>query len=451
MLSDDTIAAIATAPGRAAVGIVRVSGRLAPSIAEQLLGRTLSPRRAALSTFKDADDREIDRGIAVIFSKPESYTGEDVLELQAHGNPVLLARLLARCVELGARHAEPGEFTRRAFLNGKLDLAQAEAVADLIAASSEAAARAALRAVSGRFSEEIQEVTRLLLDARVLVEAALDFPEEELDVLQDYDVRGKTRHIEAKLSDLIARAKQGKLLSEGVRVALLGAPNAGKSSVLNRLAREDVAIVTEIPGTTRDIVRADITLQGVPFHLFDTAGIRESDDVVEQIGIARAQAAGESADVLVLVVDLHEAAVDRSLGLLDRFPPQSNVIVLLNKADLVANAGESAKRFESRYPTQIVSAKTGAGFDALCEALLCASGWEQSEQSENVFVAHERQLHELQEAQRHLAFSHEITAKNPELIAEELRSASNALGKITGEVTSDDVLGRIFAKFCIGK
>lgn len=447
MPNDDTIAAIATAPGRGAVGIVRVSGPSTKAIVSQLIGKTLSPRVATVASFKDIRGQEIDRGIAVFFPRPNSYTSEDMLELQAHGNPVLLADLLKQCIHLGARLAEPGEFTRRAFLSGKLDLAQAEAVADVIAAQSQSALRAANRALNGHLSHKIQLVTENLLETRVLLEAGLDFPEEELDVLSEYGVQDRIEAIEKSLNQLLSQAEQGRILSEGVRVALIGAPNVGKSSILNRLAQHDVAIVTDQPGTTRDAIEVQIDVEGVPFRFIDTAGLRESTDAVEQIGMTRSQAAGEAADVLLFVVDATHSA--QSLELLDRFEDKNAVVIALNKVDLVQSASQEALPFD--YPTARISAKTGEGFQALLATLLQACGWHSEEQTETSFVAHTRHLVALREARDQVRAARMISPRSPELIAEELRYAGDSLGKITGKVSSDDVLGQIFAKFCIGK
>ena len=438
----ETIAAIATAPGRAGIGVVRLSGTSLAYLAEILCGKTLSARVASLCDFRDQTGIAIDQGLALFFPAPYSYTGEDVLELQGHGGPVVLQQLLKRCLALGARVAAPGEFSKRAYLNGKMDLAQAEAVADLIDAATEQAVRCAQRSLHGEFSAEIQNVARLLVELRALTEATLDFPEEEIDTGTRDDQTNRLRAIQEKLHALLQSASQGSLLREGALVVLAGQPNAGKSSLLNRLAGEEVAIVTEIPGTTRDAIRQSINLQGVPLHVIDTAGLRDSDDPVEKIGIARTWAAIEKADLAILVIDatLGETKEDRAI--LSRLPPGLRCLHAYNKSDL---AGQASGRSGD---TVTLSAKTGEGLEALRAAIAEAIGWQGD--SEGVFMARARHLDAMRLAEAGLQQAATQLLRQ-ELFAEELRRAHEALMSITGEITSDDLLGEIFSRFCIGK
>jgi tRNA modification GTPase len=440
-IAANLIAAIATAPGRGGVGVVRVSGADIVPLATSILGRVPVPRHATYSRFYDGDGGVLDEGIALYFAAPNSFTGEQVLELQGHGGPVVMNLILQRCIELGARLADPGEFTRRAYLNGKLDLAQAEAVADLIDAASSEAARSAVRSLSGAFSARVnalqEEVTRL----RMLVEATLDFPEEEIDFLRDADAFGRLDRIAATLLAVRAQAKQGALLREGLTVVLIGQPNVGKSSLLNQLAGFEAAIVTEIAGTTRDTVREAIQIEGVPLHIVDTAGLRETDDAVEKIGIARTWAAVENADVALLLVDAaHGVGADEAV-ILARLPGVAR-LTIHNKVDATGEAPRAAG-------DEIwLSAKTGAGVDLLRQKLLQAAGWQAA--GEGAFMARARHLDALDRAARHLAAARSA-AEQLELFAEELRLAQGALSDITGEFTADDLLGEIFSKFCIGK
>ena len=438
----ETIAAIATAPGRAGIGVVRLSGTSLADLAEILCGKTLSARVASLCDFRDQTGIAIDQGLALFFPAPHSYTGEDVLELQGHGGPVVLQQLLKRCLALGARVAAPGEFSKRAYLNGKMDLAQAEAVADLIDAATEQAVRCAQRSLHGEFSAEIQHLARLLVELRALTEATLDFPEEEIDTGTRDDQTNRLRAIQEKLHALLQSASQGSLLREGALVVLAGQPNAGKSSLLNRLAGEEVAIVTDIPGTTRDAIRQSINLQGVPLHVIDTAGLRDSDDPVEKIGIARTWAAIEKADLAILVIDatLGETKEDRAI--LSRLPPGQRCLHAYNKSDL---AGQASGRSGD---TVTLSAKTGEGLDALRAAIAEAIGWQGD--SEGVFMARARHLDAMRLAEAGLQQAATQLLRQ-ELFAEELRRAHEALMSITGEITSDDLLGEIFSRFCIGK
>ena len=435
------IAAIATASGRGGVGVVRVSGADVAPLARAILGRVPEPRHATYNRFFDGDGGVLDEGIALYFAAPHSFTGEHVLELQGHGGPVVLNLILQRCIELGARLAEPGEFTRRAYLNGKLDLAQAEAVADLIDAASTEAARSAVRSLSGAFSARVNELLEALTRLRMLVEATLDFPEEEIDFLKQADAFGRLDRIEAALAGVRAQARQGALLREGLTVVLIGQPNVGKSSLLNQLAGFEAAIVTEIAGTTRDTVREAIQVQGVPLHIIDTAGLRETDDAVEKIGIARTWAALDNADVALLLVDAAHGVGADERAILARLPAVAR-LTIHNKID----AMHEAPRVSGDEVW--LSAKTGAGVELLREKLLAAAGWQAA--GEGAFMARARHLDALGRAATHVAAARE-TVSQLELFAEELRLAQAALAEITGEFTADDLLGEIFSKFCIGK
>ncbi|PWB51051.1 MAG: tRNA uridine-5-carboxymethylaminomethyl(34) synthesis GTPase MnmE [Nitrosomonadales bacterium] len=446
MASADTIAAVATAPGRGGIGVVRISGHGLEALARTLLGKPLRPRLASLSNFLEHDGSVIDQGIALYFPAPHSFTGEDVLELQGHGGSAVMQRLLKRCLALGARLAEPGEFTRRAFLNDKLDLAQAESVADLIDAASEEAAKSAVRSLQGEFSLAVHGVVERLIELRMLVEACIDFPDEDVDFLQAADALGKLSHVQAQLNQLLAKAKQGSLLREGVHVVLVGQPNVGKSSLLNQLAGDEVAIVTAIAGTTRDTVREEIEIQGVPFHIIDTAGLRDTACEVEQIGIARTWAAVEKATLVLLLLDSREGITPQDEAILARLPPKLPVVQVFNKIDLLPRkAGIEQDAGVTRI---FVSAKSGAGLDLLRQNLLQMGGWEQT--GEGAFMARERHLRALEQARASL----ENAAENwlqLEFFAEELKLAQNALNSITGEFGADDLLGEIFSRFCIGK
>lgn len=452
----DPIAAIATAPGRGAVGIVRVSSPqdLTPLV-EAICGRALRAREATYLPFRDATGVAIDQGLALLFPAPHSYTGEHVLELQAHGGPVVLQLLLARCLEAGAelkiRLAEPGEFTQRAFLNGKLDLAQAEAVSDLIDASTEAAARSAGRALAGALSHEVGELRDALIKLRMLVEATLDFPEEEIDFLQQADALGRLARLQERLEAVLDRTQQGALLREGIKVVLAGQPNVGKSSLLNALAGAELAIVTPIAGTTRDKVSQTIQIEGVPLHISDTAGLRDTDDEVERIGVARSWEAIEDADVLLFMHDLtrlgqaeYEAEDKLISARLAQVPPE-RIVQVFNKADAAHTEvlPEGALR---------MSAKSGAGLTELRQRLLQQVGWHAT--PEGVFIARERHVQALKRTREHLSQAMAVAHLQPpalDLLAEELRLSHDALGEITGAFSVDDLLGEIFSKFCIGK
>ena len=431
----DTIAAIATPAGRGGIGVVRLSGARVPEIAARVLGFVPEPRRAIFGRFLDADGALVDEGIALYFPAPHSYTGEAVLELQGHGGPVVMRALLGACLDAGARIAEPGEFTRRAFLEGKLDLAQAEAVADLIDAASRQAARSALRSLGGEFSAAIDGLVARLIELRALIEATLDFPEEEVDGLHRDDAATRLVAVRAALDEVLRKSRQGSLLRSGIHVVLAGRPNVGKSSLLNRLAGEERAIVTAVPVTTRDALREPIQIEGVPLVVVDTAGLRPSSDVVERLGIERTQQELGRADLVLAVFEAGKKAAP-----LDELP-QVERIDVYNKIDLVP-------AFRAPPGALAVSAKTGQGIDTLRKRLLEAAGW--SATGESTFLARERHLRALEAARGHL----ETAAgqlDRPELFAEELRLAQEALGAITGAFTADDLLGEIFARFCIGK
>ncbi len=442
----DLIAAVATAPGRGGIGIVRLSGADLDLVARQLTGFLPRPRRASLARFLDGSGEEIDEGILLYFPAPHSFTGEDVLELQGHGGPVVMQLLLRRCLELGARLAEPGEFTRRAYLNDKMDLAQAEAVADLIEASTAAAARFAVRSLSGEFSRAVRELVERLIALRTLVEATLDFPEEEIDFLRQSDATGRLDGLTAEVRKLLGGARQGSLLRSGLQIVLAGQPNVGKSSLLNRLAGEERAIVTAIPGTTRDALRETIQIHGIPLHVVDTAGLRETEDEVEQMGVARSWQEIERADVVLHLLDARVGMTLEDREIASRLPHDVEQIVLYNKCDLI---GRFPARAEEKGRLSLwISAKTGAGIDILKSELLRVAGWQDG--MEDVFLARERHLIALEKALMHLMEAATRTERL-ELLAEELRLAQEALSQISGEFTPDDLIGEIFSRFCIGK
>ncbi|MGG5870249.1 tRNA uridine-5-carboxymethylaminomethyl(34) synthesis GTPase MnmE [Pseudomonas peli] len=450
----ETIAAVATAQGRGGVGIVRVSGPLAGTLAQAICQRELQPRYAHYGPFFADAKQVLDEGLALYFPGPNSFTGEDVLELQGHGGPVVLDLLLRRCVQLGARLARPGEFSERAFLNDKLDLAQAEAIADLIEASSEQAARNALRSLQGEFSRRVHGLTERLISLRIYVEAAIDFPEEEIDFLADGHVLNLLDGVRADLAGVLREAGQGALLRDGMTVVIAGRPNAGKSSLLNALAGREAAIVTEIAGTTRDVLREHIHIDGMPLHVVDTAGLRDTEDQVERIGVERALKAIGEADRILLVVDATAPEADDPFALwpefLDQRPDPAKVTLIRNKADL---SGESVvlEVCNDGHVTISLSAKSTEGLDLLREHLKACMGYEQT--SESSFSARRRHLEALRQASTHLEHGHaQLTlAGAGELLAEDLRMAQQALGEITGAFSSDDLLGRIFSSFCIGK
>ncbi len=443
--SADTIAAIATAQGRGGVGVVRVSGRNLEAFAQGVLGKSLAARHATFADFRDANGDTLDQGIALYFPAPHSYTGEDVLELQGHGGTAVLQLLLTRCLELGARLAQPGEFTWRAFQNNKLDLAQAESVADLIEANTAEAARSAMRSLQGEFSAVVHNLVDELITLRMLVEAMLDFPEEEVDALDAERRNAILREIQLNLQHTLDTARQGSLLREGAHVAIVGQPNVGKSSLLNRLSGEEVALVSDIPGTTRDVIRQAIQIRGVPLHIMDTAGLRESEDTVEKMGIARTHQTVQRADLVLLLVDATRSITAEDEAIISTLPGDIPRLLVSNKMDLVPTEFRLSASTEPCIP---VSVKTGEGLEQLRAKLLEAVGWR--DQDSGAFMARERHTQALTTAQAHLHQAEAVLAR-PELFAEELRLAQQALNEITGEFTADDLLGEIFGRFCIGK
>ncbi|MDO8464854.1 MAG: tRNA uridine-5-carboxymethylaminomethyl(34) synthesis GTPase MnmE [Gallionella sp.] len=445
----DVIAAVATAQGRGGIGVVRVSGAHIETLICGILGKVPVARHATYGNFLDEKGDTLDQGIALFFPAPHSFTGEDVLELQGHGGPAVLQLLLLRCLDLGARLARPGEFTQRAFLNDKLDLAQAESVADLIEANTAEAARSAMRSLRGEFSATIHGMVDELVNLRMLVEAMLDFPEEDVDAVdlarRDALLNGVRSHLRLTLDT----AKQGSLLREGAHVVIAGQPNVGKSSLLNRLAGEEVALVSDVPGTTRDVIRQAIHIRGVPLHIMDTAGLRESEDAVESMGIARAHQTMHRADLILLLLDASKGLTAQDEAILSNLPADIPQLLVFNKADLLDDSiAVSARPPFANVSFIRVSAKTGAGLEELRGKLLEAVGWR--DQESGAFMARERHMQALTLAQSHLAQAQTVLAR-AELFAEELRLAQRALSEITGEFTPDDLLGEIFSRFCIGK
>lgn len=454
MIEKETIVAQATPPGRGGVGILRVSGPLSEQVAKEVLGKTLKPRFANYLPFKDIDGSVLDQGIALFFKAPNSFTGEDVLELQGHGGQVILDLLLKRILQIkGIRLARPGEFSEQAFLNDKIDLAQAEAIADLIDASSEQAARSALKSLQGEFSTKIHQLVDELIYLRTYVEAAIDFPDEEIDFLADGKIEAHLNQIIAKVAEVQSQAKQGSLLREGMKVVIAGRPNAGKSSLLNALSGRDAAIVTDIAGTTRDVLREHIHLDGMPLHIIDTAGLRTATDEVERIGIERAWQEIDQADRVLFMLD--STTTDETLPekiwpeFMSRLPPSIPVTIIRNKADISGEA--EGIRTENGYTTITLSAKTQQGIQLLKEHLKESIGYQTV--TEGGFLARRRHLEALEQAAQHLQQGHiQLTQFYAgELLAEELKMAQNALSEITGQFTSDDLLGNIFSSFCIGK
>jgi tRNA modification GTPase len=446
----DIIAAIATPPGRGGIGIVRVSGPDLSRVVDGVVGHALQPRVATLASFQGAHGETLDQGLALLFAAPASYTGESVLELHAHGGPAVLALILKRCLELGARLAEPGEFTKRAFLNDKLDLAQAEGVADLIDAATTTAARAAARSLSGAFSREIAAIIDALIELRMYTEATLDFPDEDIEFIRAADAQGKLSVLRERLAALVARSHQGSLLRDGLAVVLIGAPNVGKSSLLNQLVGDEVAIVTPVAGTTRDAIRSSVEIRGIPLHIIDTAGLRDAADEIEKIGIQRTWAEIGRADLALIVTDAREPDNAADAAFVARLPAALRRIVVRNKIDL---AGRQPRSMAGDVTSTVwLSAKTGAGVDLLRDAILDAAG--AHEDMEGTFLARARHLHALDAARAHLDAAGEHLAGAPpplELFAEDLREAQSALSAITGKFTADDLLGEIFSRFCIGK
>lgn len=442
--SADTIAAIATAQGRGGIGVIRISGQQIEALVHGVLGRIPIVRHATYSNFLDKNGGTLDQGVALFFSAPHSYTGEDVLELQGHGGTAVLQLVLQRCLDLGARLAQPGEFTRRAFLNNKLDLAQAESVADLIEANTAEAAHSAMRSLRGEFSAAIHDLVDELIHLRMLVEAMLDFPEEEVDTTDIERRKALLTGIQSHLQLILDSAKQGSLLREGAYVAIAGQPNVGKSSLLNRLTGEEVALVSEIPGTTRDVIRQAIQIHGVPLHIMDTAGLRESTDTVENMGIERARQVLHRADLILLLLDASKGLTAQDESILAGLPVDIPRMLVFNKTDLL----DDSASLSVSVPCVCVSAKTGAGVDELRDKLLGAVGWR--DQEGGAFMARERHVRALKLAQTHLSQAWSALS-SAELLAEELRLAQRALNEITGEFTQDDLLGEIFSRFCIGK
>jgi tRNA modification GTPase len=451
MVSPDIIAAIATPPGRGGIGVIRISGKNLTKLAETILGDLPKSRSACLRSFLSIDNQIIDQGIALYFPAPNSYTGEDVLELQGHGGPAVMDLLLSQCLAAGARLAQPGEFTLRAYLNNKIDLIQAESVADIIAANTHEAARCAIHSLQGHFSVRIEELVNLLINLRTLIEATLDFPEEETDNLQTLQIKDRLNHIHVQLGQIFAAARQGNLLQEGIKIVLAGAPNVGKSSLLNQLVEDDVAIVTEIPGTTRDTIQRTIAIEGVPIHIIDTAGLRETSDIVEQKGIERTHAVIQTANLVIWLVDSSQQQSDSNdqiLGCISADKPQITVfnkIDLLNEHPRIENGKDNIKIH--------LSAKTGAGIELLRRKILTIAGWQYNQSGEGTFMARQRHLEALSQARIHLENAKEFidSEYQLELLAEELRLSQAALSSITGQFTADDLLGEIFSHFCIGK
>ena len=453
------IIAVATAPGKAGVGVIRISGTKLLPIAQALFQKTLKPREVNLLTLRDGDGASIDQLIAIYFAAPASFTGEDVLELQCHGGPQLLELVMKRCLELGKDQglviAEPGEFSLRAYLNNKIDLAQAEAIADLIDAQSEAAVRGAARSLQGAFSNDINSLIEEITQLRILVESTLDFPEEEIEFLENAQARERLSAVMKKLQELREGAKQGKILRDGIQLVLAGAPNVGKSSLLNRLAGEEVAIVTPIAGTTRDRVKESITINGVPMHIIDTAGLRETGDLVEVKGIERSWEAIRAADLVIFLQDpspedtsKNAEASELRAQILQALPPKCPVLEVRNKSDLL---GESELNQDTN-PCLLISAKTGDGIESLKQKILESVGWGGTQ--EGAILARRRHLDCLDRAATHLDRSQQFAADGNislELFAEELRLAQDQLGHITGKLLPDDLLGKIFSQFCIGK
>ena len=450
MENHDNIAAIATPPGNGGIGILRISGKNLKSIAQTVTGFVPKKRKAQLSQFYAENGDVIDQGITLYFPSPHSYTGEDVLELHGHGGSAVMNLLLSRCLRAGTRLAQPGEFTLRAFLNNKLDLVQAEAVADIINASTEQAAQCAIRSLQGKFSTTIYSLVQSITQLRVLIEATLDFPEEETEFLNADQVEKQLAEILTKLEHIFISSKQGNLLKEGVNLVLVGEPNVGKSSLINQLAEEDIAIVTDIPGTTRDTIQRTIQINGIPFHITDTAGLRITDDIIEKSGITRTYKALEKADIMIFINDVNTDNAKLDPQILDKLPANLPRINLLNKIDLL-----KTRPIESptgNTPTVYVSAKTGEGISHLHQILLNAIGWH-SDNNEGLFMARQRHLSALTEAQKNILSAKALVASGfqLELIADELRTSQKNLNAITGEFTSDDLLGEIFSSFCIGK
>lgn len=449
MASSDTIAAIATPPGRGGIGVIRISGTDLKGFSKTLLGELPIPRQAMFKSFLDTEGRAIDQGIALFFPAPYSYTGEDVLELQGHGGPAIQNLLLNQCLIAGARLAQPGEFTLRAYLNNKIDLIQAESVADLIEANTHEAARCAANSLRGNFSNKIEELVNMLTELRMFIEATINFPEDNIDDLPLSPINEKLRQIDVRFKQIFQAAQQGKILKEGIRIVLAGEPNVGKSSLLNQLAEDDVAIVTEIPGTTRDIIERTITIEGITIHIIDTAGLRETSDIVEQKGIERTHAAIKNAHMVIWIMDVNRRSPPIDVETIHSISADIPRITVYNKIDLISGPTRIEQHNDST--TIHISAKTGAGIDLLRKKILTTAGWQHN--TEGLFTARQRHLEALTTAQAHLNSARTFTTHESqlELLAEELRLSQLALSSITGEFTADDLLGEIFSHFCIGK
>ncbi|MEI2767757.1 MAG: tRNA uridine-5-carboxymethylaminomethyl(34) synthesis GTPase MnmE [Nitrosomonas sp.] len=449
MTSSDTIAAIATPPGRGGIGVIRISGTDLKGFGKTLLGELPIPRQAMFKSFLDTEGRAIDQGIALFFPAPYSYTGEDVLELQGHGGPAIQNLLLNQCLISGARLAQPGEFTLRAYLNNKIDLIQAESVADLIEANTHEAARCAANSLRGNFSNKIEELVNMLTELRMFIEATINFPEDNIDDLPLSPIDEKLRQIDARFKQIFQTAQQGKILKEGIRIVLAGEPNVGKSSLLNQLAEDDVAIVTETPGTTRDIIERTITIEGITIHIIDTAGLRETSDIVEQKGIERTHAAIKNAHMVIWIMDISRQLPPIDVEAIHSISVDIPRITVYNKIDLINGPARIEQHNDS---TAIdISAKTGVGIDLLRKEILTIAGWQHN--TEGLFTARQRHLEALTTAQAHLNSARTFATHESqlELLAEELRLSQLALSSITGEFTADDLLGEIFSHFCIGK
>ena len=449
MASSDTIAAIATPPGRGGIGVIRISGTDLKGFSKTLLGELPIPRQAMFKSFLDTEGRAIDQGIALFFPAPYSYTGEDILELQGHGGPAIQNLLLNQCLISGARLAQPGEFTLRAYLNNKIDLIQAESVADLIEANTHEAARCAANSLRGNFSNKIEELVNMLTELRMFIEATINFPEDNIDDLPLSPIDEKLRQIDARFKQIFQTAQQGKILKEGIRIVLAGEPNVGKSSLLNQLAEDDVAIVTEPPGTTRDIIERTITIEGITIHIIDTAGLRETSDIVEQKGIERTHAAIKNAHMVIWIMDISRQLPPIDVEAIHSISVDIPRITVYNKIDLINGPARIEQHNDS---TAIdISAKTGVGIDLLRKEILTIAGWQHN--TEGLFTARQRHLEALTTAQAHLNSARTFATHESqlELLAEELRLSQLALSSITGEFTADDLLGEIFSHFCIGK
>ena len=445
----NTIAAISTAPGAGGIGVVRVSGPLALEIGQKISGAILVPRIANFHNFKDLNGTLIDQGLILFFSAPHSFTGEDIIELQCHGGTVVTQSILNLCLKNGAKLAEPGDFTKRAYLNNKIDLAQAESVADLINASTEEAALGAINSLSGKFSLEINNLLKNLIELRMYVEACLDFPEEDIDFISEGNVKDKLQHLSETMMHIMQSASQGQLLRDGISIVLVGQPNVGKSSLLNQLSGEDKAIVTDIPGTTRDAITSDINLNGIPLNIIDTAGLRETDDPIEKFGIEKTWSSLEKGHVALFLVEASKGITDYEKSILGRLPKNIKQIWIFNKIDLL-NGNAKLKKLNNDQMVYM-SAKTGEGLDLLKQAILNEVGFKvNSEGNENKFIARKRHLEAL-ESVHHCLQNAQLKIASAELVAEELTIAQKYLCSITGEFSSDDLLGEIFSQFCIGK